>query len=62
MIYYFDKFKTNFLIVSEIRCFSCEVDYESDLKLAAELGKSLLERNEVLEGNLRLIKDLTLKQ
>ncbi|XP_022168993.1 cerebellar degeneration-related protein 2 isoform X3 [Myzus persicae] len=34
-------------------CFYCHTSYEKDLQLAAELGKTLLERNKELENNLR---------
>ncbi|KAL4141715.1 hypothetical protein QTP88_004301 [Uroleucon formosanum] len=34
-------------------CFYCHTSYEKDLQLAAELGKTLLERNKELETNLR---------
>ncbi|VVC41524.1 Hypothetical protein CINCED_3A021535 [Cinara cedri] len=34
-------------------CFYCHTSYEKDLQLAAELGKTLLERNKELEINLR---------
>merc|ERR1719189_3169402 len=40
-------------MVSPTRCTYCGVDYESDLQLAAELGKTLLERNKELENSLK---------
>jgi len=41
------------ILSSVSRCPSCGVNYESDLQLAAELGKTLLERNKELEGTLK---------
>ncbi|XP_059095030.1 bicaudal D-related protein homolog isoform X2 [Tigriopus californicus] len=47
------EFARHASILSESQCILCGLDYETDLQLAAELGKTLLERNKELENSLK---------